>query len=248
MRFTPGRLRSLSTSKALAPSGRIDTIASGHSGDGTNARISDAPHTSTATNAANPHANAIAMPRRRRRGRSSQASSGRTAKAGHSANSTATNATKSASAHTTTIVPQSMDGPVGNATGSAATYIASAPSAIPQPTSSPTIVAASESDSAQDGERTPVRLHGEQQRVDEQAERQKDGPCKEKRPRIVHPPLLVASESTPHGFRSRRQQFSLRVKVFNVFKVFNVLKVLKVFHLLRFLKPLNDLRLLKVLV
>ena len=32
--------------------------------------------------------------------------------------------------------------------------------------------AASESDRAQDGERTPVRLHGEQQRIDEQAERQ----------------------------------------------------------------------------
>ena len=54
IRFTPSMPRSFSTSKLDTPPGSSETIASGHSGDGTKPRISDAPHTSTATNAANP--------------------------------------------------------------------------------------------------------------------------------------------------------------------------------------------------
>ena len=108
-------------SNALTPSGRIETIASGHSALGTNPRIREAPHTSTAMNAANPHAKATAMPRRRRCGRSSSASSGRTASAGRSANSTAANATASAHANVPPITPHAKTVPIGNATGSAAT-------------------------------------------------------------------------------------------------------------------------------
>ena len=81
-------------SKADTPPGRIETMASGHSGDGTNALIRDAPHTSTATNAPNPHANAISIPRCFFFGiRSDAASSGLTFSAGLSAISAATIAT-----------------------------------------------------------------------------------------------------------------------------------------------------------
>ena len=61
----------------------MESMASGHSGDGTNALIRDEPQTSTATNAPNPQANAISMPRCLFRGiRLLAASSGLTFSAG----------------------------------------------------------------------------------------------------------------------------------------------------------------------
>ena len=45
-----------------APFGRIDTMASGHSGDGTKAHISDEPQTSTATKAPKPNAKETIIP------------------------------------------------------------------------------------------------------------------------------------------------------------------------------------------
>ena len=80
-------------SNAETPPGKIETIASGHSFDGTNALMSDEPHTSTATNAPKPHANAISMPRCFFRGiRLLAASSGLTLSAGPIAISAATTA------------------------------------------------------------------------------------------------------------------------------------------------------------
>ena len=156
MRFTPGMLRNFSTSNELTPSGRMDTIASGHSSDGTNARMSDAPHTSTATNAAKPHPKAIAMPRRRRCGRASCASSGRTVSAGRSAKSTATKATASAITPATPITPHAKTGPTGNDVGSFDTKRASAPMPPRHPSSQPTPVA--NSDSAVTSNTTPPRV------------------------------------------------------------------------------------------
>ena len=121
MRRTPGRPSTFGRSSGSTPAGRSETIASGHSGDGTKPRMSEAPHTSTATNAPKPSANATAMPWRRRRGRSASASSGRTASAGRSAKRTAASATAAPSPAVAPTVRHATAGPIGNATGSART-------------------------------------------------------------------------------------------------------------------------------
>ena len=143
-------------SNELAPSGRMETMASGHSSDGTNARMSDAPHTSTATNAPNPHPKANAIPRRRRCGRASCASSGRTVSAGRSAKRTATNATTSANTPATPITPHANVGPTGNDTESADTKSIKAMHPPRHPNSQPTPVA--NSDSTVTSATTPPRV------------------------------------------------------------------------------------------
>ena len=112
---------SFSTSKLDTPPGSSETIASGHSGDGTKPRISDAPHTSTATNAANPQPYAIAMPRRRRRGTRQAASIPRTLMAGASAAASASAATNGMAASVRNILPQSRATPDGKAAASKCT-------------------------------------------------------------------------------------------------------------------------------
>ena len=137
MRFTPSMPRSFSTSNELAPEGSSDTIASGHSGDGTNPLIRLAPHTSTATNAAKPNANAKDIPPRLFDGREHAEAIGLTESAGLRAKSTASSATAKAAIDAVPTVLQSKARPFGNAVLSAATYISSAPKATATPTTRP---------------------------------------------------------------------------------------------------------------
>ena len=101
-------------SNAETPPGKIETIASGHSFDGTNALMSDEPHTSTATNAPKPHANAISMPRCFFRGiRFDAASSGFTFSAVLRATPAAVTATTGARQRHIAICRQEIAIPIG---------------------------------------------------------------------------------------------------------------------------------------
>ena len=116
----------------------METIASGHSTDGMNARMSDAPQTSTATNAAKPQANVIVMPRRRETGRRTTASIGRTLSAGRKAKRTDRNTMAGRMISVSRIRETSIAIPAGKAAASAATHTASASAAPATPTIQPT--------------------------------------------------------------------------------------------------------------
>ena len=146
MRFTPLRLRRCSMSKLETPPGSIETIASGHSGEGMNGFVSDVPHVSTATNAPKPHANAIIIPRRLLRGaRPDAASSGRTANAGFRAKRAPNTATTGATAMTAITPFMPIAAPAGKVSASHATYAKSAAIAPPIPSASPAATSASAS-------------------------------------------------------------------------------------------------------
>ena len=147
MRRTPGILPcSFSRSKLETPPGRIETIASGHSGDGTKALISEPPQTSTATNAPKPKAKERNVPRWRFRGiRLEAASSGRTASARRSVNSAATAASAGAAANDAPTAGQAIAGPFGKSALSAPTQTSVAATASAEPSAEPRSASASAS-------------------------------------------------------------------------------------------------------